>query len=107
MLVVAIMASAQTKSLKTSGISAEEMLPDGWTLLAHAENDINRDYIPDLVVIALPDNPENVIVREDGYSINMNAPVVAVYFGEGGVYKLWDSAINVIEAADEFCTLPS
>ncbi len=45
MLVMAIMASAQTKSLKTSGISAEEMLPEGWKLLAYAENDINHDNI--------------------------------------------------------------
>ncbi|MCQ2243612.1 MAG: hypothetical protein MJZ32_05075 [Bacteroidaceae bacterium] len=105
MLVMAIMASAQTKSLKASGISAEEMLPEGWTLLAHAENDINHDYIPDLVVIALPDNPENIETRDDGYQINKNEPVVAIYFGNGGVYELWDFAINVIEAADEFCSL--
>ena len=105
MLIMTLMASAQTKILKKSGISAEDVLPKGWTLLAHAENDINHDYIPDLVVIALPDNPENVKTREDGYKINMNAPIVAIYFGDGGVYKLWDSAINVIEAADEFSSL--
>lgn len=105
MLVMAIMASAQTKSLKSSGISAEDMLPEGWNLLAHAENDINHDYIPDLVLIALPDNPENIQTREDGYKINKNEPIVAVYFGSGGVYHLQNAAINIIEAADEFSFL--
>ena len=105
MLVMAIMTSAQTKSLKMSGISADEMLPEGWTLLAHDENDINHDYIPDLVVIALPDFSENITIREDGYKINRNQPIVAIYFGEGGVYKLWNSSIGIIEGADDFSSL--
>lgn len=105
MLIMAIMANAQTKMLKQSGITAEEMVPNGWKLLASAENDINHDYIPDLVVIALPDFPENIQTREDGYQINKNSPIVAIYFGEGGVYKLWNSAISIIESADEFSSL--
>ncbi len=105
MLVMAIMASAQTKSLKASGISAEEMLPEGWQLLAYAENDINHDYIPDLVVIALPDYQENITTREDGYQINKNDPQVAIYFGKGGVYELQNTAIYIVEAADEFSFL--
>lgn len=75
------MASAQVKELKKSGTSAEEILPEGWKLLASATDDINHDFIPDLVLIALPDNSENIITRDDGYEINKNEPVVAVYFG--------------------------
>lgn len=105
MLIMAIMISAQTKMLKQSGKSAEEMLPNGWELLASAENDINHDRIPDLVVIALPDFPENIQTRDDGYKINKNSPIVAIYFGERGVYKLWNSTISIIEAADEFSFL--
>lgn len=102
---VATMASAQVKELKKSGISAEEMLPEGWTLLASAEEDINHDYIPDLALIALPDNKENIITREDGYVKNMNEPVVAIYFGSGGVYHWWGSSIAIIEPESEFSSL--
>lgn len=102
---VATMASAQVKELKKSGISAEEMLPNGWKLLASAGEDINHDYIPDLVLVALPDNKENIITREDGYVKNMNEPVVAVYFGAGGVYHWWGSSISIIEPESEFSSL--
>ncbi len=99
------MASAQVKELKKSGTSAEEMLPEGWKLLASATDDINHDFIPDLVLIALPDNSENIITRDDGYEINKNEPVVAVYFGSGGEYQWWGSSIVIIEAADEYSFL--
>lgn len=102
---VATMASAQVKELKKSGISAEEMLPQGWKLLASATEDINHDYIPDLVLIALPDNKENIITREDGYVKNMNEPIVAIYFGSGGVYHWWGSTISIIEPESEFSSL--
>ena len=102
---VATMASAQVKELKKSGISAEEMLPKGWTLLASEGEDINHDYIPDLVLVALPDNKENIITREDGYVKNMNEPVVAIYFGSGGVYHWWGSSIAIIEPESEFSSL--
>lgn len=105
MFVMAIMANAQVKELKKSGISAEEMLPEGWTLLASAADDINHDNIPDLVLVALPDNPENIVTREDGYVKNMNEPVVAVYFGSGGVYQWWGSSIVIIEPESEFSSL--
>lgn len=105
MLVMAIMANAQTKSLKQSGISAEDVLPEGWTLLAHAENDINHDHIPDLAVIALPDTPENIVTRDDGYVKNMNEPVVAIYLGSGGVYRYWGASLSIIEAEDEHSSL--
>lgn len=99
------MASAQVKELKKSGTSAEEMLPEGWKLLASATDDINHDFIPDLVLIALPDNSENIITRDDGYEINKNEPVVAVYFGSGGEYQWWGSSIVILEAADEYSFL--
>lgn len=102
---VATMASAQVKELKKSGISAEEMLPKGWKLLASEGEDINHDYIPDLILVALPDNKENIITREDGYVKNMNEPVVAVYFGSGGVYHWWASSIAIIEPESEFSSL--
>lgn len=102
---VATMANAQGHGLLQSGISAEEVVPKGWKVLTSATEDINHDYIPDLVVIALPDNKDNIMTREDGYEINMNKPVVGVYFGSGGVYELWRSATNIIEEQSETSSL--
>lgn len=96
------LAHAQNKELKKTGITPEEVVPEGWELKASAMNDINHDYIPDMVIVAVPDYPENIVTRDDGFKNNMNMPIVAVYFGNCGVYELWYQAAGIIEAQSEF-----
>jgi len=73
----------KAQRLADKGFSLEEIVPQGWTS-TEATGDLNKDGISDLVVIALPDNEENLIRREDGYVYNLNQPVLAVYFGKAG-----------------------
>ncbi len=100
---VAFAASAQTADLKTEGKSAKDVVPASWEKVQSVVKDINKDGIKDLVVIAVPTNADKMFKRDDGFVINMNEPVVAVYLGKkDGGYKLLRKATNVIPAQDEF-----
>lgn len=99
----AMSVSAQNAGLKTEGKSAKDIVPASWENVHSVVKDINKDGIKDLVVLAMPTNADKMLKREDGFVINMNEPVVAVYLGKkGGGYKLLRKATNVIPAQDEF-----
>lgn len=98
-----VMMSAQ--GLQKRGASLDDLIPTGWT---HDETtgDLNKDGIPDLVIIATPDFKENIIVREDGCQRNHNQPVFAIYFGTADhEFALWRQYDEIIPKNDsEFMT---
>ena len=99
-----VMTVADAQSLKSSGRSAQEIVPQGWEI-NEATGDINKDGITDLMVIATPNFRENIQVREsDGYEYNYNQPVLAVYWGTAdGQYKLYKKYAEIIpHQTDEF-----
>ena len=78
----------QAKELKQQGTSIEDIVPEGW-LHHEAWGDLNKDGIKDLVVVATPDDEEDLLRRDDGYIYNFNPPILAIYFGNGQVQQLW------------------
>lgn len=89
---------AQAVELKPQGVSVEDIVPSGW-MHQEAQGDMNKDGIPDLVVVATPDDVENTITRSDGYVYNFNQPLLAIYFGTAqGQFHQWKAYDNVIPA---------
>ena len=94
---------AMAQGLNEQGASLEALVPQGWEH-QEATGDLNKDGLPDLVIIATPNHKEKIMVRDDGYEINMNTPQLAIYFGkQGGGYKLFKQYPDLIPARDEFC----
>lgn len=89
---------AQAVELKPQGVSVEDIVPSGW-MHQEVQGDMNKDGIPDLVVVATPDDVENIITRSDGYVYNFNQPILAIYFGTAqGQFHQWKAYDNVIPA---------
>ena len=108
MLSFSIFAHAQ-QGLKETGRNPLEIVPSGWTE-THALGDLNKDGVNDMVIIAIPDDKEHVIVREsDGYQFNLNQPILAIYFGKSNgtfSFNLWKKYDNVLPAPpDEFVSI--
>ena len=81
----------------------EIMLPEDWGR-TYAIGDLNKDGIPDLVVITTPDNPENFIEREYGDPINANIPILGIYFGtKPDCYHLWRQYNDLLQPCDDIC----
>ena len=95
--------SATAQDLKTSGKTADELVPSTWHK-TEAKGDLDGDGIADLAIIATPDFKQHLKVREDGYVYNFNQPILAIYRGNAnGSFTLWkhyDEA--VIGDPDEF-----
>ena len=94
-----LLSSAQ--GLKSEGTSIEDIVPAKWE---HTESvgDLNKDGIADLVLIATPDNPAHLKVRDDGYVYNFNQPQLAVYFGtKEGLFRCWQAYDDILPAQDE------
>lgn len=92
--------------LGKSGRLVSELVPSNWKSTTSAKGDLNKDGHEDLVIISLPDYKANILTRDDGYEINMNKPVVAVYLGnEYGTYNLWKTSTAVVPPMDEFMTI--
>ena len=70
------------QGMKPAGTSADDIVPEGWQK-QKVRGDLNKDGFEDLVIIATPDNAENMLTRDDGYVYNFNQPLLAVYFGTG------------------------
>lgn len=90
LLAVAILSlSATAQDLKTSGKTADELVPSTWHK-TEAKGDLDGDGIADLAIIATPDFKQHLKVREDGYVYNFNQPILAIYRGNAkGGYSLW------------------
>lgn len=89
LIIVFAAASASAQGLKETGVTVEEIIPEGWEY-SHATGDLNQDGIDDLVVMATPNDPAHLKVRDDGYVYNFNEPILAIYFGtRSGTFKCW------------------
>ena len=92
--------ATQAEELKPQGVSVEDIVPAGW-LHKEVQGDLNKDGIPDLVVVATPDDVENTITRSDGYVYNFNQPILAIYFGTAqGQFHQWKAYDNVVPGDD-------
>jgi hypothetical protein len=84
--------------------TVKDVFPNNCDTVCFQQGDLNNDGIQDLVICATPRNPENMMVRDDGYEYNFNEPVLAIYFGKGDeTYSLFKEYPNTIPGAeDEF-----
>ena len=88
------------QQLSTKGYNADELVPAGW---AHTEStgDLNKDGIPDMAIIALPNYPEGLKKRDDEFTYNFNRPVLAIYFGdEKGQLHKWKEYKELLPAME-------
>ncbi len=88
------------QSLSRTGADAENIVPAGWE---HTESmgDLNKDGIADMVLIALPNNPEKIKTRDDGYQYNFNKPILAIYLGdEKGQLHKWKEYKELLPAME-------
>lgn len=91
-----------TNSLAPSGKVISQLVPASWERTTYHCGDMNRDGIKDLALISVPTSKENILEREDGYRINMNKPIVAIYLGkEDGSLQLFAQDSDVIPADDK------
>ena len=89
------------QGLKSEGKSVEDIVPAKWEHISSV-GDLNKDGIADLVLIATPDNPAHIKVRDDGYVYNFNPPQLAIYFGtKEGSYHYWRLYDDLLPAEDE------
>ena len=78
--------------------TAKDLFPNNCDTVCLQQGDLNKDGIQDLVICATPRNPENMMVRDDGYEYNFNEPVLAIYFGQDGeLYKKREALIKPIQ----------
>ena len=84
--------------------TVQNVFPNNCDTVCFQQGDLNNDGIQDIVVCATPRNPENMMVRDDGYEYNFNKPVLAIYFGKGDeTYSLFKEYPNTIPGPeDEF-----
>lgn len=88
--------TAIAQKLQETGTNVDELVPQGWSH-QEASGDLNKDGIPDLAVIALPDFKEHLYTRDDGYVYNFNQPLFAIYFGTGdNELRLWRQYDEII-----------
>ena len=85
--------------LFSKGSTIEDLVPEGWHV-TQAQGDLNKDGIADLAMIVIPNDEDQMEVRED--SVVFNAPILAIYTGtrEGGysLMKIYDD--DIVEAPD-------
>ena len=67
------------QELQKDGRSVKELVPEGWAT-DEAWGDLNQDGRDDLVLVAVPNDSANIKVRDDGYAINSNTPILAIYY---------------------------
>lgn len=69
---------ANAQHLKQTGREVNDLVPEGWTVY-EARGDLFHHGRSDLVLITVPNYQTGVTVRHDGYVINSNTPVLAIY----------------------------
>ena len=84
--------------------TAKDVFPKDCDTICYLQGYLNDDDFLDLVLVATPRNPENMMTRSDGYEYNFNEPVLAIYFGKDDeTYTLFKEYPNTIPGAvDEF-----
>ena len=62
--------------------TVKDVFPKDCDTICYLQGYLNDDDFLDLVLVATPRNPENMMTRSDGYEYNFNEPVLAIYFGK-------------------------
>ena len=88
LLLLTLSSSVCAQRLKQTGKNVKELVPEGWTI-QEAWGDLCKNGRDDLVVMAVPNDSAGITIREDGYVLNANQPVLAIYFKseEGNLIK--------------------
>ena len=71
--------------------STEAFVPPGWILMSQVTGDLNRDGIPDVVLVLRENNPKNIVKHDilGENPLDTNPRILAVAFGRaGGGYVL-------------------
>lgn len=93
-------AKGRSNRLQEEGRLTNELVPATWDVQI-VKGDLNADGRDDLAILATPDDEANIQVRSDGYRVNMNQPILAIYFqNEYNVYHLWKQYDNVVTPID-------
>ncbi len=91
-----IMSAASAQTLAESGNTIKELVPEGWEF-TYATGDVFKHGREDLVIVATPNDPDNMTTRDDGYVYNFNQPLLGVYCvnndGEYVIYRQYDGVI--------------
>jgi hypothetical protein len=98
LLTLPLTGSAQR--LFSKGSTIEGLVPEGWHV-TQAQGDLNKDGITDLAMIVIPNDEDQMEVRENGTVFNSNSPILAIYTGlrEGGysLMKIYDDIMEAFE----------
>ena len=101
-ILLALPLKGSAQRLFSKGSTLEDLVPEGWHV-TQAQGDLNKDGIADLAMIVIPNDEDQMEVREDSTVSNLNAPILAIYTGnrEGGysLMKIWDD--DILEASDD------
>ncbi len=97
MLALILACAASAQDFKKYGRKAPAMVADGWTV-QESRGDLNRDGVPDLLVMAFPNIDSLMFFDENDQWHDYNTPRIAVYWGSGsGMYSLY-KAYNYYES---------
>ena len=101
-ILLALPMTGSAQRLFSKGSTIEDLVPKGWHV-TQAQGDLNKDGIADLAMIVIPNDEDQMKVREDSTVSNFNAPILAIYTGtrEGGysLMKIYDD--DIMEALDD------
>lgn len=101
-ILLALPMTGSAQRLFSKGSTVEDLVPEGWHV-TQAQGDLNKDGIADLAMIVIPNDENQMKVREDGYVFNFNAPILAIYTGtREGTYslmKIYDD--DIMEAPED------
>lgn len=88
------------RSLKTQGLSVEDIVPAD-TDHESATGDLNKDGLADLVVVATTPDQRFMEVGEDGDTLRLSQPLLAIYFGTpDGMLQQWRVYDDVMPLSD-------
>ena len=87
---------SSAQQLAQTGREVKELVPEGWTV-QEAWGDLFHNGRDHLVLLAVPNNPAGITTRDDGYEINSNKPVLAIYYmsEEGDLIRRFESDIVI------------
>lgn len=93
------------QQLNESGRSVAELVPDGWDC-QEAWGDLYDNGRDDLVMIVLPNHKEKVVTCDDGYEMNCNDPLLAIYYkSEEGDLIQRKVLSHLLPARDEYTSI--
>lgn len=99
-ILLALPLTGSAQRLFSKGSTIEDLVPEGWHV-TQAQGDLNKDGITDLAMIVIPNDEDQMEVRDNDTVSNVNSPILAIYKGlrEGGysLMKLYDDIMEELE----------